>query len=287
MEAEELAARERVERRGAAGRSASSVSHTISPSKPVTSATSSARSRIEISTPVPRLTGSRAVVALGGEHEPVDAVVDVEELARRRAVAPEHDLVPAFEHLPDQVGDHVRVRLVEVVARAVEVRRQEVGRVQPVLLAVGLRAHEHRLLRDAVGRVRLLREAVPEVVLAERDGRELRVGADRAGDHELLDLVQPGLLEHVRAHHQVRVPVAAGVGAVRADPADLCGEVEDELGARVLEEARRVVHRRQVVVAPARCEDLVSVGLEPLDESRAEEAAAAGDERPHARTPGL
>ena len=32
-----------------------------------------------------------AVVPLGGEHEPFDAVVDVEELARRRAVAPEHD----------------------------------------------------------------------------------------------------------------------------------------------------------------------------------------------------
>ena len=105
-------------------------------------------------------------------------------------------------------------------------------------------------------------------------------------DHELLDLVQPGLLEHVRAHHQVRVPVAAGVGAVRADPADLGGEVEDELRARVLEEACRRVHRRQVVVAPARREHLVAVGLEPLDEPRAEEAAAAGDERPHASEPG-
>ena len=60
---------------------------------------------------------------------------------------------------------------------------------------------------------------------------------------ELVDLVEPGLLEHVRAHHQVRVPVAAGVRAVRADAADLGGEVEDELRARVVEEPRRVVHR--------------------------------------------
>ena len=43
--------------------------------------------------------GLGAVVALGGEHEPFDAVVDVEELARRRAVAPEHDLAPALSSI--------------------------------------------------------------------------------------------------------------------------------------------------------------------------------------------
>ena len=32
------------------------------------------------------------VVALGGEHDPLGGVLDVEELARRRAVAPQHDL---------------------------------------------------------------------------------------------------------------------------------------------------------------------------------------------------
>ena len=77
---------------------------------------------------------------------------------------------------------------------------------------------------------------------------------------------------------EVRVPVAAGIGAVRADAADLGGEVEDELGPRVGEQPRRVVHRGQVVVARRGREDLVPVGLEPLDEVRAEEAAAAGDE---------
>ena len=63
-------------------------------------------------------------------------------------------------------------------------------------------------------------------------------------------LVQPRLLEHVRAHDQVRVPVAAGVGAVGADAADLGGEVEDELRPGVVEQPRRVVgHLGQVVVA--------------------------------------
>ena len=228
-----------------------------------------------------------AVVALGGERQPVDTVVDVEELAGGRAVAPEHDLVPALEHLPDQVGDHVRVRLVEVVAGPVEVRGQEVRRAEPVLVPVGLRAHEHRLLGDAVGRVRLLGEAVPELVLAERHRCELGVRTDGADDDQLLDLVQPGLLEHVRPHHQVRVPVAAGVGAVRADSADLGCEVEDELRARVLEQAGRRVHRRQVVVTAARREHVVAVRCQPLGQPRAQEAAAAGDERPHVASPGL
>ncbi len=52
--------------------------------------------------------------------------------------------------------------------------------------------------------------------------------------------MNPALLEHVRAHDEVRVPVAAGVRPVRADAADLGGEVEDELRARVGEEPRRV-----------------------------------------------
>ena len=121
----------------------------------------------------------------------------------------------------------MRIRLVEVVARPVEVRGEQVDGVHPVLLPVGLPADEDGLLGDAVRCVRLLRVAVPEVVLAERHGRELRIRADRAGDDDLLDAGEPRLLEHVRAHQQVRVPVAPGVRAVRTDAADLRGEVED------------------------------------------------------------
>ena len=76
------------------------------------------------------------VVAIRREHEPLDAVVDVEELARRRAVAPEHDLLRRVDHLADQIRDHVRVRRVEAVARPVEIRRQQEDRVEPVLLPV-------------------------------------------------------------------------------------------------------------------------------------------------------
>ena len=59
------------------------------------SAISSARSRIAISSPDAEIHRLGTVVLLGGEHDALDGVVDVEELARRRAVAPEHDLALA------------------------------------------------------------------------------------------------------------------------------------------------------------------------------------------------
>ena len=179
---------------------------------------------------------------------------------------------------------------VEIVARSIEVGRQQEDRVEAVLLAIRLRADEHRLLCDPVGRVRLLRIAVPEVVLVERHRRELRIRADRPDDDELRRGVQARLLEDVRSHREIRVPVATGVGAVRADSADLGGEVKHELGVGVVEHTRRVVHRGEVVVGAPRREDVMPFGFEALDEVRAEKASAAGNERAHRRrvqaTPG-
>src|SRR5207302_5882932 len=93
---------------------------------------------------------------------------------------------------------------------------------------------------------------------------------------------------NVRTHHQVRVPEAARVRTVRADSADLAGEMEHALRARVAEQLLGVVRTREVVVAPPRNEDVVPVALEPLAEARAEKAAAAGDEHPtHANADSL
>ena len=69
------------------------VSQTISPSKPVIVGDRLGEISdrgLDTGAEVDRL---GAVVALRGQAESFDAVVDVEELAGRRAVAPEHDLV--------------------------------------------------------------------------------------------------------------------------------------------------------------------------------------------------
>ena len=151
-----------------------------------------ARSRIEISLPVPRFTGSPSLVALRGRDDPVGRVLHVEELAGRRARSPDLDHVVAplrrLHAFADQRRDHVRALGVEVVPRPVEIHRDQVDAAHPEFLPVRLELHQERLLRDAVRRVRLLGVAGPEIVFAERDGRELRVGADRPDADELLEL---------------------------------------------------------------------------------------------------
>ena len=84
--------------------------------------------------------------------------------------------------------------------------------------------------------------------------------------------MEASLLEDVRAHCEVREPVTAGVRTVRADPADLGGEMEHDFGAGFIEQPRRILHRGQVVLGAAHPEHVVTLALEALYEMRAEEA---------------
>ena len=179
-------------RRGAAGRSACWCPRRSGPRSAAASAIFAARSRIGDLDAAAQVDRLARVVALGRQHDALGGVLDVEELARRRAVAPQHDLArrrarARVDELADHRRDDVRRLQVEVVARAVEVHREQHDAVHAVLLAVGLRLHQQHLLGDAVGRVGLLGVAVPEVVFLERHRRELRIGADGAGRDELRD----------------------------------------------------------------------------------------------------
>ena len=111
-----------------------------------------------------------AVVALGGQHDALGGVVDVEELAAGRARAPHLDVVGAgllgVDALLDEGRDDVGDRRVELVAGAVEVGGHQVDGALAVLRPVGLELHELGQLGDAVGRVGLLGVALPERVLA-------------------------------------------------------------------------------------------------------------------------
>ena len=232
-----------------------------------------------------------AVVALGGEDDALGGVVDVEELARGRAGAPDVDVVGARSrrastHFLMSAGITCELRRVEVVAGAVEVDR-DAGRstLKPYCCAVGLALDQEHLLGQAVGGVRLLRVAVPEVVLAERHRRELGVGADRADRDELLDAGQARLLHELDAHDRVVVEEAARVLAVGADAADDGGEVDDDVGPAVGEGAVDPVARAQVVVARcgARRRRSAPAASRRRDDGPAEEAGAAGDHDAAAR----
>src|SRR5262249_50630831 len=84
-------------------------------------------------------------------------------------------------------------------------------------------------------------------------------------------------------HEQVLVPEPPRLGAVGTDPACEGRQVEDELGARVLEEPHDVVLPAEVVPGAPRHGDLVTTALELLDHVRAEEAGSARDEHPRHR----
>ena len=115
----------------------------------------------------------------------------------------------------------------------------------------------------------------------EGNGCELRIRTDRAGGDELADAVLAAQLEHVRAHHEVRVPVPPRIRAVRADAADLGREMEHELGLRVPEQTLRVVPVRQVVVRASSDEGILAALSQAFDEMRPEEATSTSDDDPH------
>ena len=96
-----------------------------------------------------------AVVALGRERDCFGRVIDIQELPGRGAAAPHlNDRPPGLlrlDELRDQGRNDVRRARVNIVARPIQVRRQHVDRVEPVLLAIGLPLNQQPLLREPVG----------------------------------------------------------------------------------------------------------------------------------------
>ena len=133
--------------------------------------------------------------------------------------------------LADQGGDDVRRARIEVVARPVEIDRQQKNAVEAVLRPVRLRLDQQHLLGQPVGRVRLLRVAIPEVVFLEWHRGELRIGADGAHADELVDAGEPRLFHQLGAHHQVLEKERSRVIAIEADAAHLGGHMDDDIHA--------------------------------------------------------
>ena len=184
----------------------------------------------------PQVHWLRSAVALRGHADAACGVVYVQEFARGLARAPGLDgvgpVVQRVLHLLDEGGNDVGERGIEVVAGSVEVDGQEVHDVEAVLLPIGLALHEQHLLGEAVGGVRFLRVAGPDLVLPERHGRELGVRADRAHGQDLLHTGEAAFLDELDPHHQVVEEERAGIVAVGADASHARGQVQDEVGLR-------------------------------------------------------
>ena len=168
----------------------------------------------------------------------------------------------------------------ELVARPVEVGRDEVGEPLPVLRGVHLGVDEVRLLGDAV-RARWSPPGSRPTASASANGhrRELRVRAHRADQHRLAHVVAPGRLDHVRAHEEVGGVERRRLGLVVADAADPGGEVDDQvrlvLAATAASACRRI---GEVELGLAGRHDVGPGSPQAPHHHPAEEARASGDE---------
>ncbi len=170
----------------------------------------------------------------------------------------------------------MRVLQVDVVAGAVQVHRQKIDRIEPVLLAVRLRLDQQHLLGKAVGRVGLFRVSVPKVVFRKRDRSEFRVGANRPHLHDFLDVVVTRLLDDLDAHDRVVIEERSRIVPVRSDAANPSGEVNDQIRPLVFVHSCDVGLLGQVVLGAREGEDL---GLQRLYEANhlpAKKAVAPG-----------
>jgi hypothetical protein len=164
-------------------------------------------------------------------------------------------LVSRLDEFPDEGRDDVAGLRIKIVARAIEVDGQQGDGIEAVLLAVCLCLDKQHFLGQSVGSIGFLRIAVPEILFFERHGRVFRVRADGAHGHELSDTPQPGLFHEVDPHSGVLVEVPARIPPVRADPADDCGEVNDDLGLLLFEQLSDHVLIAQIAVFATRNND--------------------------------
>src|SRR5512140_1831576 len=166
----------------------------------------------------------------------------------------------------------------------VQIDGQEVDPREPVLLAVGLDLDEEHLLREPVRCVRLLRIAGPEVVLAKRHGRELRVRADRPEADELPDAGPPRLFDELDPHDRVLEKEESRVLAVCADASDDRGKMNDEVRFLLREIRAHGFALAQIEASGARRQEGAGAArFERVNERAPEKAARSGDENAAAR----
>src|SRR5690606_20605125 len=87
--------------------------------------------------------------------------------------------------------------------------------------------------------------------LAERHWRKLRIGTDGSDLHELSEAANPGLLDQVQAHREIRIEETSRVLAIRTDPADFGCEMNHDVGPVIVIHSYDAGFRREIVPSPA------------------------------------
>ncbi len=116
---------------------------------------------------------------------------------------------------------------VEVVARAIQVNRQDEDGVESVLVTISLRLYQHHLLGQAIGCIGFFGVANPKIIFFEGNGGELGVGAYRTNGGELAHAALPRLVHQLNPHHQVVVKEFCRVLSVGPNAAHIGSQVDD------------------------------------------------------------
>ena len=195
----------------------------------------------------------RIVVKFCGFDDPLGCVVHVEEFSASTAASPTGDGLGTrgrrMAELTNHGRDHVRRLSVEIVARPVEIDRNQIDAVESVLRAIRIEHDAQRALGHAVGGVGFLGLTGPQVVLAEGNRAVLGVRAHRAHLDEFLDVPSARLLNQMQAHSHVGIEESSGLLLIRADAAHFGGQMNDNVRRRLVEEAGDILCVGKVVLA--------------------------------------
>ncbi len=175
----------------------------------------------------------------------------------------------------------MRRRRIEVIARAVQIHRQQEDRVEAVLLAVRLRLHQHHLLGKTVRRVGLFRISVPQFFFSKWNRRVLRIRADRAQRNEFLHAALASFFDQLDPHDQIVVEVAPRIFLIGADPAYDRRKMNHKVRPGGFIEPLDSRPVPEVVLGRPRNRDRLTAGRpQPLDHVRAEKARASRNHYP-------
>ena len=137
--------------------------------------------------------------------------------------------------------------------------------------------NQERFLRDAIRRIGLSWIAVPKILFPKRDRREFGVRANRTEANEFLDADATRLLDQMDAHHRVVVEELSRMHPIRADAADHCSSVDDQIRPSASEKIAHVLRLSKVDLARMRYEEPCRPPLFELAAKKtAEKSAAAG-----------
>ena len=143
----------------------------------------------------------------------------------------------------DQRGDDVAVFGMIIVAGPIQIGRHHADEVGAILAAIGLGHLDPGDLGDRIGLIGRLQRPGQHGIFPQRLGREPRIDAGRAEEHQLLGAIDVRGVDHIGRDDQIVVEKLGAQRIVGDDAADLGRRQKHRLRAFGREPAK---HRRLI-----------------------------------------